>query len=226
MSGVRGLRYGPVALGAGCFGVLAALVVLRWGPLLSLDRHLSREQIGYGLRHRGYVSIWRTVSEVCAPIVFHLLGSVTAIVVALLRQARLAGWIFLVTFGYLLGVALKLAVRRRRPPSVLAHAGGFSFPSGHALSVTLAMVVLVALVRQWVRAWWPAVCAFAAVVVAATCWSRVALAVHFISDVAGGVVLGLVWAALLWQVLRPISCRNDRSAGGSLELDRHQGGCP
>lgn len=198
----------------GVFAVIAILVTVRWGPLLSLDRTIAREQIGFGRDHADYVSTMRAVSDVFSPLVFHVLGSVAAVVAAACRRFRLAGWILLVTFGYLLGTGLKLAIRRHRPSSVLEHASGFSFPSGHAISVALAAIVVVVLCRRWM--WVQAV---AVLIVVATGWSRIALGVHYLSDVVAGMTLAGFWAALMWLLLRPISFGNGRSARGSAQLD-------
>lgn len=108
----------------------------------------------------------------------------------------------------------KLLVRRPRPPEVvrLVHAGGWSFPSGHAgqaAATYLALGVVAALLlpRRWQQALAVTCGAALGVLVGA---SRIYLGVHWLTDVlAGWVVGGAVFAALLFVTLhsRPGRCR-------------------
>ena len=88
--------------------------------------------------------------------------------------------------------ALKFSIRRSRPEGEWG--GGYrrfdphSFPSGHAARVG-AMATFVALVGPWPLA--IAVAAWAC----AVAFSRVALGVHYVSDVVAGVALGIVMGA-------------------------------
>lgn len=98
--------------------------------------------------------------------------------------------------GAAIDTIVKLLVRRARPhfSHPVAHALGKSFPSGHTMNSTiiygaLLVISLPALRRsgKWVAA--TATCAL----VAAIAVSRVALGLHYISDVVGAVLLGLAW---------------------------------
>ncbi len=88
--------------------------------------------------------------------------------------------------------ALKFSIRRNRPESEWG--GGYrrfdphSFPSGHAARVA-AMATFVALVGPWPLA--VAVVAWAL----AVAFSRVALGVHYVSDVVAGGALGIAMGA-------------------------------
>ncbi|SKB32002.1 phosphatase PAP2 family protein [Sphingopyxis flava] len=88
---------------------------------------------------------------------------------------------------------LKIIFDRPRPNLVphLDHVASWSYPSGHATSVT-AIALLLALLapRPWrrVAAW----CAAAAI--SSTALSRVMLGVHWPSDVLGGTMLGAAFA--------------------------------
>jgi membrane-associated phospholipid phosphatase len=88
-------------------------------------------------------------------------------------------------------VVLKRITRRVRPthPSLLAHVAvpsRWSFPSSHAASTTTAAILYGRLLRTPVTA----------VIPAAMGWSRLALGVHYPSDVLSGVALGATVAAL------------------------------
>jgi undecaprenyl-diphosphatase len=94
--------------------------------------------------------------------------------------------------------------------TALAAATSSSFPSGHALGVTVGVGALLALTLPMLRrgARVAAVCA-GVLVVAAVGVARVALNVHHPSDVLAGWAMGwaylVIWAVLLrpWRVDRP-----------------------
>lgn len=90
----------------------------------------------------------------------------------------------------------KFSIRRRRP---VGEWGGFyrstdphSFPSGHAARALMIAVLAVGMGPGWLAV---LLCIWAPLVVLA----RVAMGVHFISDVLAGALLGLIagWIALM-----------------------------
>jgi undecaprenyl-diphosphatase len=118
----------------------------------------------------------------------------------LLRRRHLdaAGLLAAVGGAWVLEWVLKplFAVAR---PEVFPHltpAGGFSFPSGHALRGTAAFGYLAALLASR-PSWWrwllAAVCVLAAV---AVCWSRVYLGVHWPTDVIAGALAATAWVTV------------------------------
>jgi undecaprenyl-diphosphatase len=113
--------------------------------------------------------------------------------------------------GGLLDTVVKEVVNRARPSLVnpVATAHGKSFPSGHAMSSTFTYgALLLVFLPVIARRYRPVIVGGAALLVAAICFSRLALGVHYISDVVGGVVLGLAWLAAstaafsIWRVQR------------------------
>jgi undecaprenyl-diphosphatase len=188
-----------VALVAVPFGLLLDQVT-RHGPLLRVDRGVADAVHGWALRQPGAaVTALKAVSWLGGPPVLTIMAGAAALYVLRHDRVRLA--LFVVTTSILGGfvdTVVKILVDRPRPvfERSLAHAVGKSFPSGHAMSSTvvygaLLLVLLPALPRRG-RPW-----AFAgtATLVLAICASRIALGVHFLSDVLGGVVLGLAWLA-------------------------------
>lgn len=102
----------------------------------------------------------------------------------------------------LISVATKHMVARSRPPMPLhaVTANGYSFPSGHAISSTLVILLCTAMLTGWlVRRPGPrAIMWFGAcVTIAAVGFSRVFLGVHYPSDVLAGWSLAIAWFSLL-----------------------------
>ncbi|MGH2522621.1 MAG: phosphatase PAP2 family protein [Anaerolineales bacterium] len=86
-------------------------------------------------------------------------------------------------------LAIKFLVRRRRPEgewgAIYRNTDPHSFPSGHAARMTMLAVLALALGPAWfaglLLAWAPLVAL-----------ARVAMGVHYVSDVVAGALLGLV----------------------------------
>ncbi|MEO8449911.1 MAG: phosphatase PAP2 family protein [Gemmatimonadota bacterium] len=111
--------------------------------------------------------------------------------------------------GWALSILLKIGFQRLRPNLVerLAGAGGFSYPSGHAMLAPLVfglgVVLLVRGAPRWISG--PAVAGALALSVGIAL-SRVYLAVHYPTDVIGALLAGSAWAALgvaVWSPLDP-----------------------
>jgi membrane-associated phospholipid phosphatase len=194
-----------VAAGLG-FGALLLLVRYRWTPLLALDQsvanglnrlvaaHPLAVQIATGISHAGGRGF--------------LIPLVVLVIVALLirRRPRLALYLAVTGAGALvLDPSLKTLVGRLRPvvADPVAHGSGNSFPSGHALGsmIVYGMLTLVflAVARGRWRGWFVAVMA---VLVAAIGVSRIALGVHFVSDVLAGWLLGAAWISVTAYAFR------------------------
>lgn len=88
---------------------------------------------------------------------------------------------------------LKWTFRRRRPGPAFAalytRLDRMSFPSGHATRLGCMVVLLAPLVPGWGTA-------ALAVWACAVAWARVALGVHYLSDVLAGLIFGLVLGGL------------------------------
>jgi membrane-associated phospholipid phosphatase len=113
--------------------------------------------------------------------------------------------------GGLVDTVVKEVVDRARPsledPVATAH--GKSFPSGHAMSSTFVYgALLLTFLPVIGRRYRPVVIGGAVLLVLAIGFSRLALGVHYITDVVGGFVLGLAWLAAstaafsIWRVER------------------------
>ena len=97
-------------------------------------------------------------------------------------------------------LTLKLLVRRRRPPgewgAIYRSADPHSFPSGHAARTVLLAVLMTA----WGPAWAAPLAILWAPLVAL---ARVALGVHYLSDILAGGLLGLAAAVVAVTVSSP-----------------------
>ena len=179
------------------FALLLLLVLAAWPPLYRLDASVTDTLHRYALDHPAWVRLMGVWTEVFAP--NPLRGAALVVVIWLLvRQARrLALWVVTtMVVGGLLGPLLKLLVGRHRPEVLdpVARAAGFSFPSGHALNAALAAGVLLLVFLPYARDRRPlrwVLWALAVVLAVVTGLSRIALGVHWTSDVLGGWLLGI-----------------------------------
>jgi membrane protein DedA with SNARE-associated domain/membrane-associated phospholipid phosphatase len=110
-------------------------------------------------------------------------------------------WLAAVVFAQALVQLLKFALGRGRPLDLYTGNQQFSFPSGHAAATTVILGFLAFLLSRGLSN--SARLAFAvvfAVYVSLVAFSRLYLGAHWMSDVVGGVSLGLAWVALVAMV--------------------------
>jgi undecaprenyl-diphosphatase len=126
--------------------------------------------------------------------------------------------------GELLDTLLKHAFSRPRPTVVpaLREVWSTSFPSGHAMESAIVYLTLGAmLMRVSDRRLTKIYCLVVAVLLTALVGiSRVWLGVHYPTDVAGGWMIGFVWASICWLV----TDRLERPAGLDAERPHGEGG--
>jgi undecaprenyl-diphosphatase len=193
------LRTGRLAVLTALLVALAALLVLvvtKWGPLHDLDLDVADDLHRVALDHPGQVDWWKWVSRVLHPDVERVLWAIAAVVLYLMHRARAALFVVVVMLGAaVLEAVSKPAVGRDRPMFVhpVATATGRSFPSGHALGAFVAFGLAVLLVPRHFRLA-AAIVGSAAVLLVS--YSRLALGVHYVSDVVGGWLLGAAWLVL------------------------------
>lgn len=118
------------------------------------------------------------------------------------RRPREALWLlFTIASGRLLVEALKLGFARPRPPEPdrLALVASWSFPSSHSAGTMLTCLALAMLLPT--RGPLPVLAALA--LACAVGWSRIALGVHWPSDVLAGWGVAMLWVGLAWRWLNP-----------------------
>ena len=203
-SAVQHRSMGKIAAVAGAalaFGLLLIAVRARWLPLESIDQGVAADlNRSVAANHPAAVRALTGISLLGSHGVLGWLIGIAALVLLVRRRYRLAAYLLVAGAGALiLDPALKLAVGRLRPvvEHPVAVGGGNSFPSGHALASiigygALLLVFMPALPRR-IRPW---IIGAAALIVGAVGFSRLALGVHFVSDVLGAWCLGVAWLGL------------------------------
>lgn len=124
--------------------------------------------------------------------------------VLLLRGRGVSAWRFVAVCvsAEALYAIVKLLFHRPRPTVIthLGQAGWYSYPSGHSMLAPVIWGLGLVLLAQSVKSrsikaalWLLAIIATCAIAV-----SRVYLGVHYLSDVLGGLALGMTWV-VLWR---------------------------
>ncbi|NUT08255.1 MAG: phosphatase PAP2 family protein [Hamadaea sp.] len=188
-----------VAAGTG-FALILLLVRAQWPPLEGLDHGVADGLNAVVSGSPGLQAVLRAITAAGSTLVLTCVVAVVAVGLLVRGRGRLAIYLVITGLGALImGPALKVAVGRLRPvvEHTVALAPGNSFPSGHSLGSftcygALLLVFLPALTPRGRRI------AFAvtAAVILLIGFSRVALGVHFVTDVLGGWLLAATWLAV------------------------------
>ncbi|WP_326645638.1 phosphatase PAP2 family protein [Streptosporangium sp. NBC_01755] len=182
------------------FVILLVLVKTSSSPLRSFDEGIAVQLHAQALENPDYTAFLNVATEVFGPWTWRGLVLLTAAWLWYRGASRLAVWaVATIAFGGLLNLAVKGIVARARPdlPDPVASAPGAAFPSGHAMGAALGACILVLILLPFLRSPASRIVAWivAAVVVVFVAYSRVALGVHWTSDVIAGVALGVVVVA-------------------------------
>jgi undecaprenyl-diphosphatase len=178
------------------FGLLAIAVQAGWTR--TLDQRLM--VAAGGLRSDGVTVVMRWLSAVGAGEVEIPIALLLSLRLSMIRRrAEAAGYAAATLSGWAMYGVAKWVFQRPRPRVIarLSGAGWFSFPSGHA---TMAPLVFGLGVLIWSAPWTRGT--RLALLLAAGAWSlliafsRVYLGVHWPTDVVGGLLLGVGWAAM------------------------------
>ena len=193
------------------FGVLLRQVKTN-GTLVRWDTAAARGLHGWVRRSPGLVRALEVLTFFGSPVWFYAVVGLAAAFLLVRHRRRLATFLVVTCLGGgLLDTVVKVAVNRPRPSLVdpVATAHGKSFPSGHAMSSAIGygalLLVFLPVVAPRLRR---IIVGAVAVMLAAIGFSRLALGVHYITDVLGGYVLGLAWLAAstaafnVWRVER------------------------
>lgn len=180
------------------FGLLLDQVK-RNGALVRLDTSAARNLHAWVSQSDDLVRDLKILTFFGSPVWFYIIVVPAMIWVWRRGHPRLAVFLAVTALGGgLLDTVVKEVVDRARPSLVdpVASARGKSFPSGHAMSSTFVYGALLLVFLPVIgRRYRPVVIGGAVLLVAGIGFSRLALGVHYITDVLGGYVLGLAWLA-------------------------------
>ncbi len=186
-----------LALLAVPFALLLFLVKSKWSPLSGADSSVEDNLHTLAESHPGFVTVMQALSTLGATPTYLVVFTLVIVWLLSRKLPRLAIFVAVTAIGSsLLNSAVKFAVDRARPvlSDPLAQASGTSFPSGHAQAAVVGYSILLLVFIPVVAASWRWVVVTASVVlVLAIGFSRIALGVHYISDVVGGYILGAAW---------------------------------
>jgi membrane-associated phospholipid phosphatase len=176
-----------------------------WVWLHWIDWSLLNGSHDVAVKHPTWLRFWEAVTNVLGPVPLRLLDTVAAVVALLRRNVRVA--LLLVACGPLNGLVTQAAkglANRPRPSTVLVPISQTSFPSGHALETMTGWLALLAFVVPMMSPTLSRLAmAVSALILMLVGFSRVALNVHYPSDVLAGWALGYLYVLMCLAVLRP-----------------------
>lgn len=191
--------------------VLTALVLTGSRRLQDVDDQIAAELHTYVIARPDLANTLQVIQVVTHPWLVRATAGGIAVVLWVRRQRRTAVWLATATaVGGALSFVLKEAVARARPsfPEPISLAPGYSFPSGHALQ-SLLFGICIAVVtheatrgRPWLRtAVWTGGAGFTLL----TGYDRIALGVHYTSDVLAGWMVAIATACVTIAVFHPLA---------------------
>ena len=191
------VSFAAVFAAAVAVAILSLLVKSKSAGLLRVDNSFADESHEFLRSHTTFTSAMRAVSDLGSTLAWWIILIPVMGWLIYRRLPRLAAFVAVTAIGSsLLNNAIKLTVSRARPhlPDPVATAGGTSFPSGHAQAAIVGYGILVLVflpvIPRRIRPWAITV---ASLLVLTIGFSRIALGVHYFSDVIGGFLIGGAW---------------------------------
>ncbi|CAM3753575.1 MULTISPECIES: phosphatase PAP2 family protein [Tsukamurella] len=191
--------------------LVAATVV--WGlllnrrPISEADGQVLHEMVLH--RSEATTTLMRAITDFFSPTVTLVLAALIAGLLAWRRSPAAAVFVLGSTAAAAaIAYVLKAAFARQRPPVIdhLVDEHDFGFPSGHVTGTTALLVATtIALTVGWSTRRALLALVVPAVFVGAVAASRLYLGVHWFSDTAAGVAIGLAGIAAALAVLPPAS---------------------
>ncbi len=179
--------------------------VQNWAWLNAVDTSLLQVFHDFGVTRPGWVSFWVLFCIVLGPSGFRVIALVVIIVALIRRNLQTA--LFLIISVELMGLVTEVAKRlagRPRPATALTEAASSSFPSGHALGVTVGVLALLTVAWPFIgRRLRISLAVLGAVLILTVGFVRVILNVHHPSDVVAGWALGFLYYLLCVRLVPP-----------------------
>jgi membrane-associated phospholipid phosphatase len=194
------------ALAAAVYAVMWVGYCQHWNWLYRMDWSLLNAARDVALKHPLWLRFWEGVSYALGPVPMSALGIGMTVLAVVMRNLR-AALVLAFACGPLnefATAAAKALVNRPRPATMLVAAPSTSFPSGHALEAMAALLAVLCfffpMLNRMIRRIAVAVVAASLLTVGI---SRVALNVHYPSDVLAGWSLGYLYFLLCLLIFRP-----------------------
>lgn len=124
----------------------------------------------------------------------------TVLLVLLVKRCYRAAafWVLVVLGGLLAVQLLKWAIHLPRPVSIYDRVSAYGFPSGHTtMSVVLYGFLVILIVRQIGTAWRWGLVSSVVLIAFIIGFSRLYLGAHWLSDVLGGYLIGIIWVTIV-----------------------------
>lgn len=215
----QGRDWAPVTFAAGsllglvallvtgaAFALLLAFVEAEWRPLAEADQAVIDAANDLVSSSSAVETIAKVITDLGSPLGVTVAVVVPALFLLIRGVPRLAAFLAVSGLGAaVLGPGVKALVARARPvvEITLSSPTGASFPSGHSVAIAIVwgalLLVFLPVVPRRFRAW--AIGAVVAVIVLVGL-TRIALGVHFPSDVAAGWLLGGLWLTVATAAFR------------------------
>ena len=209
------------AVTAALFACLSALVAAHAGPLLRVDEAISSAALRLALGHPGWRAFALAITTTGGPTPVTVATVAAVALLVVVGRRRDAVFVAVCMAG---STAVRLLVlnviARPRPADRLAPAAGFSFPSGHTTGSAAAALTALAVLWPLLRGRRREIVAGALLLWAATVGvSRVALVVHWPTDVLGGWLLATTVVLAAFTILRRPGRVSEPPAGQIHEPD-------
>lgn len=193
-------------LAAAVYAVMWAGYCRHWAWMHRMDWSLLNAARDIALKHPLWLRFWEGVSYALGPVPMSALGISMTVLALVMRNVR-AALVLVLACGPLnefATAAAKALVNRPRPVTMLVAAPSTSFPSGHALEAMASLLAVLCFFLPMMTGLIRRIAvAVVAVSVLAVGISRVALNVHYPSDVLAGWSLGYLYFLLCLLVFRP-----------------------
>ena len=192
----------------GCLALLILLLIIgvmtNNSFMLTMDQFLNR--FFYDRPQALAPSVVRVVTQLGNSKIELVLAFLFAAFLFWRKRQRLALWFFGTNaIGMIALIVLGKLLFHRPRPSVLphlAHASGFSFPSGHALSAIIfygSIIFLILTEEKPPKALARTLIVLGVLLCVLVGWSRLFLGVHYYTDILAGFSIGSLWLYTLCQ---------------------------
>lgn len=146
--------------------------------------------------------LWKIITYVFSPIDIMLFCIFVSTILWINGNSKLACWFLLsLILTDVVGIALKITIKQKRPIDSICHRKGYSFPSGHVLSAMTLIYLLIFtfnLEKNIIL-----VCIFITILLGIIS-SRIFLRQHHLLDVIASLVLSRICfliAIFIWRIL-------------------------